>query len=66
MRRGGQGDRRAGGLGGQAVIAASGSVTSGTKTTEVVLPHRGVLRVCAATTVKLTADRSLPSAARRG
>ena len=46
---------------GKAVIAASGSVSSGTRTTEVVLPHRGVLRVCAATTVKLTADRSVPA-----
>jgi hypothetical protein len=45
---------------GKAVIAASGTVTSGGQTTEVILPHRGVLRVCAATTVKLAADSSVP------
>ena len=47
--------------GGKAIIASSGSVTSGSKTTEVVLPHRGVLRVCASTTVKLAADTSAPA-----
>jgi hypothetical protein len=46
---------------GKAVIAASGTVTSGHRTTEVILPHRGVLRVCASTTVKLAADASVPS-----
>ncbi len=45
---------------GKAIIAASGTVTSGSSTTEVVLPHRGVLRVCASTTVKLGADSSVP------
>jgi hypothetical protein len=45
---------------GKTVIAASGSVTSGDKTTEVMLPRRGVLRVCASTTVKLAADTSVP------
>ncbi|MFZ1084416.1 MAG: hypothetical protein WAN35_05590 [Terracidiphilus sp.] len=45
---------------GKAIIAASGEVTSGTETTEVLLPHRGVLRVCASTTVKLAADASVP------
>jgi hypothetical protein len=44
----------------KAIIAASGSVTSGAETTEVILPHRGVLRVCASTTVKLAADASVP------
>ena len=44
--------------GGRAIIAASGSVTSGSRTTEVLLPHRGTLRVCASTTVKLAADSS--------
>jgi len=44
---------------GKAVIAASGTVTSGSQTTEVVLPHRGVLRVCASTTVKLAAGSSV-------
>jgi hypothetical protein len=46
---------------GKAVIAASGTVTSGSQTTEVVLPRRGVLRVCASTTVKLAADSSVPA-----
>jgi hypothetical protein len=46
---------------GRAVIGASGTVTSGSQTTEVVLPHRGVLRVCASTTVKLAADTSVPA-----
>jgi len=41
---------------GRAVIAASGTVTSGAATTQVILPRRGTLRVCAATTVKLAAD----------
>jgi hypothetical protein len=47
--------------GGKAIIAASGAVTSGAATTEVTLPHRGVLRVCASTTVKLAADSSVPA-----
>jgi hypothetical protein len=46
---------------GKAVIATTGSITSGAKTTEVVLPHRGVLRICASTTVKLAADTSVPA-----
>jgi hypothetical protein len=46
---------------GKAVIAASGSITSGSETTQVILPHRGVLRVCASTTVKLAADSSVPA-----
>jgi hypothetical protein len=46
---------------GRAVIVASGTITSGSQTTEVVLPHRGVLRVCASTTVKLAADTSVPA-----
>ena len=45
---------------GKAIIAASGTVTSGNQTTDVILPHRGVLRVCASTTVKLAADSSVP------
>jgi hypothetical protein len=44
---------------GKAVIGASGTVTSGNQTTEVVLPHRGVLRVCASTTIKLAAGASV-------
>jgi len=46
---------------GKAIIAASGAVTSGSQTTQVVLPRRGVLRICASTTVKLTADTSVPA-----
>jgi len=46
---------------GKAMIGASGTMTSGSKTTEVVLPHRGVLRVCASTTVKLASDTSVPA-----
>jgi hypothetical protein len=46
---------------GKAVIAASGVITSGAETTEVILPHRGVLRVCASTTIKLAADSSVPA-----
>lgn len=45
---------------GKAIIVASGSITSGSETTQVILPHRGVLRVCASTTVKLAADSSVP------
>ena len=44
---------------GKAMIAASGSVTSGSRTTNVILPRRGTLRVCASTTVKLAADTSV-------
>ncbi|MGA3047769.1 MAG: hypothetical protein ABSD67_14155 [Terracidiphilus sp.] len=46
---------------GRAVIAANGSVTAGADTTQVILPHRGMLRVCASTTVKLAADSSVPA-----
>ncbi|HZB88491.1 MAG TPA: hypothetical protein VE291_07535 [Terracidiphilus sp.] len=47
--------------GDKALIAASGSIASTTATTEVALPQRGALRVCAATTVKLAADASAPA-----
>ena len=47
--------------GGKAVIGASGTITSGARMTEVALPHRGVLRVCTATTVKLASDTSVPA-----
>lgn len=43
---------------GKAIITASGSVTSGSHTTDVALPRRGTLRVCASTTVKLASDSS--------
>jgi hypothetical protein len=44
---------------GAAIIVGSGSITSGDKTTPVELPSRGTLRVCASTTVKLSADASV-------
>jgi len=46
---------------GRAFIASSGAVTSGGQTTQVTLPYRGTLRVCASTTVKLAADSSVPA-----
>jgi hypothetical protein len=41
---------------GRAMIAASGTVTAGSRTTRVLLPRRGELLVCARTEVKLAAD----------
>jgi hypothetical protein len=52
--------------GGRALIAASGAVTAGASATEVMLPQRGSLRVCASTTVKLAADASVPAGERPG
>jgi hypothetical protein len=46
---------------GTAFILSSGTVTSGSLTTNVVLPRRGVLRVCASTTVHVAADKSVPA-----
>lgn len=46
---------------GKAMIVASGTVTAGAQTAVVTLPRRGVLRVCASTTVKLAADTSVPA-----
>lgn len=46
--------------GDKAIIAASGAITSTGATTEVALPHRGTLQVCAATTVKLAAETGVP------
>src|SRR5215472_1946481 len=46
---------------GKAVIGKSGTVTSGSKTTLITLPRRGVLRVCASTSVHLSADASVPT-----
>ena len=45
---------------GRAMIATNGAITSGANTTDVTLPRRGVLRVCASTTVKLATDASIP------
>ena len=47
--------------GGRAMIATSGTVTAGARTTDVLLPRRGTLRVCASTSVKLAADSSVPA-----
>lgn len=46
---------------GKAVIARNGSITSTTRATEVILPRRGTLKVCAATTIKLATDTSVPA-----
>lgn len=45
---------------GRAMIATNGAITAGASTAEVTLPHRGVLRVCSSTTVKLASDASVP------
>jgi hypothetical protein len=45
-------------VGGRAFIAAAGTITSGNETTRVVLPHRGEMRVCALSSIKLAADSS--------
>jgi hypothetical protein len=46
---------------GRAFIAANGTITAGAQTTQVTLPYRGTLRICASTTVKLAADSSVPA-----
>jgi hypothetical protein len=46
---------------GKAMIATAGSITSGAKATDVILPRRGTLRVCASTSVRLAADMSVPA-----
>jgi len=46
---------------GRAFISTNATITSGTQTTQVTLPYRGTLRVCASTTVKLAADSSVPT-----
>ncbi len=46
---------------GRAYIASSGTITAGADTAQVTLPHRGTLRICASTTVKLAADSSVPA-----
>ena len=45
---------------GRAMIATNGAITAGANTTEVTLPHRGTLRVCSSTTVKIASDASVP------
>ncbi len=46
---------------GRALVAANAAIVSGAQATHVMLPHRGTLLVCAYTTVKLTADSSVPA-----
>jgi hypothetical protein len=46
---------------GRAFVGANAVITSGSQTSQVTLPYRGTLRVCASTTVKLAADASVPS-----
>ena len=45
---------------GRAMIATNGAITAGANAAEVMLPHRGTLRVCSSTTVKIAADASVP------
>ena len=51
---------------GRAMIAASGSVTAGSRTARVQLPRRGELHICAHTTVKLAADGTAQGQAAQG
>jgi hypothetical protein len=46
---------------GKAIINSSADVSSGPDITQVELPRRGVLRVCASTTVHLASDTSVPA-----
>jgi len=52
--------------GGRTMIAASGSVTAGSRPARVILPRRGELKVCASTTVKLAADTSVAAGGASG
>ena len=46
---------------GKAIVTSSAEVTSGPETTQIELPRRGVLRVCASTTIHLASDTSVPA-----
>jgi hypothetical protein len=46
---------------GHAYLTGSGSISAGAATTEVTLPYRGTMRICASSTVKLAADSSAPA-----
>jgi hypothetical protein len=48
-------------MNGRAFITTNGTISSGTTTTQVSLPQRGSLQVCASTTVKIAADSSVPA-----
>lgn len=51
---------------GRTMIAASGSITAGSRTARVLLPRRGELHVCTHTTVKLAADGTAQGSAAQG
>jgi hypothetical protein len=51
---------------GKALITSNAEVTSGPETTQIELPRRGVLRVCATTSVHLSSDSSVPAGETRG
>jgi hypothetical protein len=46
---------------GRAYLTGSGSISAGAATTEVTLPYRGTMHICASSTVKLAADSSAPT-----
>jgi hypothetical protein len=46
---------------GRAYVTSNAAITAGPATAEVTLPYRGMLRVCPSTTVRLTADASVPA-----
>jgi len=46
---------------GRAFITRNGTVTAGSQTVPILLPYRGTLRVCAATSVNLATDSSVPT-----
>jgi len=46
---------------GHAYLTGSGSISAGAATTDVTLPYRGTMRICASSTVKLAADSSAPA-----
>jgi hypothetical protein len=46
---------------GRAYVTSSAAITAGPSIAQVTLPYRGTLRVCPLTTVKLSADASVPA-----
>jgi hypothetical protein len=51
---------------GKAIVTSNAEITSGPETTQIELPRRGVLRVCATTSVHLGSDSSVPAGETRG
>ncbi len=51
---------------GRAYLTGSGTITAGDATTQVTLPYRGTMHVCASSSVKLATDSSLASSAASG